>query len=345
MIQKLFNFCLVTIGISYGYSANMEADLPPPQKNFPVFHDPRISAVLEQFPPAVTAHTKYGVGLRTPYPQSDATDALKARVEPVPYNPVSFTAPSVFANTWSLQNSAGWADPESPNDITEQIKAGRVRVIEYGYSVDGTKYNTVDGLPQNPMGLTGIQGRGELGLWGPQPAADPITKRRAADGVSVEVLLVIRRDNLQWAIPGGMRDPADARVSETLKRELGEETSLDYKSLEQQGLLVFLDNVYCGYVDDPRNTDNAWMETIAGLFWLEDGAPSKVQGGDDAIFAKWIKITPELLAEGKVDHGLSQAQIESIIAAAKFKGDAANINNLFASHPVLLRDSCRKIFK
>ena len=29
--------------------------------------------------------------------------------------------------------------------------------------------------------------------------------------------------------------------------------------------------VYRGYVDDPRNTDNSWMETIAYHFHDEDG--------------------------------------------------------------------------
>jgi ADP-ribose pyrophosphatase len=29
--------------------------------------------------------------------------------------------------------------------------------------------------------------------------------------------------------------------------------------------------VYRGYVDDPRNTDNAWMETIAYNFHDDDG--------------------------------------------------------------------------
>lgn len=29
--------------------------------------------------------------------------------------------------------------------------------------------------------------------------------------------------------------------------------------------------VYRGYVDDPRNTDNAWMETTAFNFHDEDG--------------------------------------------------------------------------
>ena len=29
--------------------------------------------------------------------------------------------------------------------------------------------------------------------------------------------------------------------------------------------------MYRGYVDDPRNTDNAWMETVAMNFHDEDG--------------------------------------------------------------------------
>lgn len=29
--------------------------------------------------------------------------------------------------------------------------------------------------------------------------------------------------------------------------------------------------IYAGYVDDPRNTDNAWMETVAVNFHDETG--------------------------------------------------------------------------
>lgn len=32
-----------------------------------------------------------------------------------------------------------------------------------------------------------------------------------------------------------------------------------------------LPQVYKGYVDDPRNTDNAWMETVAVNFHDESG--------------------------------------------------------------------------
>lgn len=39
-----------------------------------------------------------------------------------------------------------------------------------------------------------------------------------------------------------------------------------------EAVVVFIcDQVYSGYVDDPRNTDNCWMETVAVNFHDEDG--------------------------------------------------------------------------
>lgn len=39
------------------------------------------------------------------------------------------------------------------------------------------KYAIVNGLPRNPIGRTGLIGRGLLGRWGPNHAADPIVTR------------------------------------------------------------------------------------------------------------------------------------------------------------------------
>lgn len=42
-------------------------------------------------------------------------------------------------------------------------------------------YKIVDDRPQNPEGRTGLKGRGVLGRWGPNHAADPIVTRWKRD--------------------------------------------------------------------------------------------------------------------------------------------------------------------
>ena len=51
------------------------------------------------------------------------------------------------------------------------------------------------------------------------------------------------------------------------------------------------------YVDDPRNTDNAWMETVAFNFHDESGdkiGKFDLKAGDDAKDLKWMKLSDEL---------------------------------------------------
>ena len=98
-----------------------------------------------------------------------------------------------------------------------------------------------------------------------------------------------------------MVDPGE-QVSETLRREFMEEAldsgtlgSKDKKSIETQ-LGAFFENgkeVYKGYVDDPRNTDNAWMETVAYLFHDDIGSQIRqfqLKAGDEAKALQWMDI-------------------------------------------------------
>lgn len=51
--------------------------------------------------------------------------------------------------------------------------------------------------------------------------------------------------------------------------------------------------MYKGYVDDPRNTDNAWMETVAVNFHDETGetlGKIALKAGDDAKSVTWMDI-------------------------------------------------------
>ena len=61
-----------------------------------------------------------------------------------------------------------------------------------------------------------------------------------------------------------MVDPGET-TTVALKREFGEEALNTDKHPERAQLIdkIFTNGtlIYQGYVDDPRNTDNAWMET------------------------------------------------------------------------------------
>merc|ERR1711934_57238 len=106
-------------------------------------------------------------------------------------------------------------------------------------------------------------------------------------------------------MPGGMVD-AGASVPETTKREFLEEagnslmkTEAEIKEMKECVEKLF-DNpttvIYKGYVDDPRNTDNAWMETAVTLFYDKTGELTKdfkLEAGDDAAGVRWMKIDLE----------------------------------------------------
>jgi ADP-ribose pyrophosphatase len=98
----------------------------------------------------------------------------------------------------------------------------------------------------------------------------------------LEFVAIQRHDTKQWALPGvrellsrflihpliffflkGMVDPGE-NICETVKREFREEAASN--GLDETCVTRLFSNgckLYESYVDDPRNTDNAWMESIA----------------------------------------------------------------------------------
>ena len=106
---------------------------------------------------------------------------------------------------------------------------------------------------RNPAGRTGIRGRGVLGRWGPNHAADPIITRWARDSTTsitrnkdtgkpiLQFVAIQRNDSGEWAIPGGMVDP-DENFQQTAQREFLEE-AMDSEKLSQDQLLQLREKV------------------------------------------------------------------------------------------------------
>jgi len=229
------------------------------------------------------------------------------------YEPNEWTHPVVLGDPDQGKPPPEWADVPDAADVDFSKRK----------SLEQPIVCTPIGRPLNPRGRTGISGRGLLGKWGPNHAADPIVLRRKPPaegqhsdnlpdpdakspslGGVFQMVAILRSDVGKWAIPGGMVDEGEL-VTETLRREFSEEAGshedpLVKEALEDQLDEIFKDGgrkIYEGYVDDPRNTDNAWLETTACLFFVDAAAATKLQlqGGSDALHAQWLDVDDELL--------------------------------------------------
>ena len=235
-------------------------------------------------------------------------DKVSWSVEFKDYKPANYTSPKVLSKPV-------WADPDIEKDQKVGLKFNKVDGKTNRKSHVG-EYQVVKGLPLNVTGRTGITGRGLLGKWGPNHAADPVVTRWKHDEKGEKVIdpktkkpilqfvSIKRNDTGEWAIPGGMVEAGDS-VSATLKKEFGEEALNTMKMDKKQQAevkkqvkdLFKKGNVlYKGYVDDPRNTDNAWMETVAVNYHDHKGTfhKFKLQAGDDAGHVEWVDMDSNL---------------------------------------------------
>ncbi|KAL4223989.1 ADP catabolic process [Mactra antiquata] len=248
------------------------------------------------------------------YPRTKDVERFKVPDDKVPwdvdfpeYSPIDFTSETV-------KKQPVWADPVDPNDVPA------FNCIQENPKVDRNSFEgevqCVNGYPRNPRGRTGVTSRGSLGRWGPNHAADPIVTRwkrdkdnekvLGADGKPIlQFVAVQRRDCGEWALPGGMVDPGENRTA-TLIREFGEEAMNSLEASPEEKICIKAeletffkggDAIYEGYVDDPRNTDNCWMETKAINFHDEKGSglgAFNLHAGDDAADVQWMDISSTL---------------------------------------------------
>jgi ADP-ribose pyrophosphatase len=121
------------------------------------------------------------------------------------YQPPEWTHPLVFANASDLPTGHKWADP-SEVSAAPKLHERTTFSTEGGAAHAYSEALTFDaaGRPMNPVGRTGLAGRGLLGKWGANHAADPIVTRFCPKSGRLQVVAIQRKDTMQWAIPGGM---------------------------------------------------------------------------------------------------------------------------------------------
>ncbi|MGW4487432.1 NUDIX domain-containing protein [Amycolatopsis sp. NPDC004368] len=200
---------------------------------------------------------------------SQVPDTMRSWSTPWPgYIPVDITPAELVGAGLERSVRAGWADPHAtPSDVPDW--ADRQAAALVPYRLDERR------RPLNPTGRTGRTGR-HLGKWGENQAVDPIVVA-GAGGAAPQVLLILREDSAEWAIPGGMVDPGET-AARALVRELREETGVDLAGMDPEILMRT-------YVEDWRNTDHAWASSTVALYRIEEPVPATA--GDDAAAARW----------------------------------------------------------
>lgn len=211
------------------------------------------------------------------------------------YAPPAYEAPWLATQDRRV-NPNGYADPAQVSR-EEFLSYSRSGVLQ---SFEGPiRHDAENGRPLCPLGRMGITGRGNLGKWGPNHAADAIVTRVSEQG-GLE-LLIVKRPSGEWAVPGGFVDAGEKALTTAL-RELGEETGIENPGVPAT-------TVYTGIVRDPRTTDNAWIETSAFHLHLQSGSevaqqelvPETINGKPCEV--KWEAITPALLGMLYANHG------------------------------------------
>ncbi|XP_067153500.1 ADP-ribose pyrophosphatase, mitochondrial isoform X2 [Apteryx mantelli] len=259
--------------------------LRPPLSNLSPAHWSHLHS-LKMFNSCGVSKFYHSKALTSPYPGSNIErsqvpeDKVDWLTEWKDYNPVEYTSVSVLAGP-------KWADPQLSDKNFSPTFNERDGEVERR-SLNGL-YVVENGRPRWKRDRSGNK------------IAHPVTGKNILQFVAIK-----RRDCGEWAIPGGMVDPGE-KISATLKREFGEEalnslqkSPKEKEELEKQLHRLFSQEpfvVYRGYVDDPRNTDNAWMETEAVNYHDESGETMDnlpLEAGDDAGKVKWVDISEKL---------------------------------------------------
>lgn len=206
------------------------------------------------------------------------------------YRPVEYTCQSLLGIT-----KPAWAD-EVHVGFLEMLQ--RPSVSRSGELVNMAASGVYDfrrgGRFLNPGGKTGIVGRGGLGKWGCNWAADVIVTKEEDGELFVLLCKKVTSDGDPLCFPAGMVE-AGEEVPATMRRELCEEAVIESSAVDRLFNECKVATVYRGFVDDYRNTDHAWMVTQATHFHASPEVASALHlGVKDKIEIQgsaWYKAT------------------------------------------------------
>lgn len=214
------------------------------------------------------------------------------------YAPPYYDAPSVLQE----ERAQGEAIVRSLNAALTQITGEPVEISFEDYMDPANRsfkesclgqFAIENETPLNPRGRTGLAGRGDLPHWGPNYQANALVTRVNPDTEDMEVLLV-KDSKGKWALPADV-----CKMGETLSDALT--GLLEAEGIEapfKQGMLVSQE-----YVEDARNTDNAWIESrvVYRHFGPEEGR--SMPAVDNAA---WVAVNERFDLE-KVDENVAIA--------------------------------------
>jgi hypothetical protein len=258
------------------------------------------------------------------------------------YAPAFFTSEgfpgSVRSSIRSPKNPLGQADPDDIHEVIhglsttffEELRVSEDSVQSLGladavactalgisgrlrFSYTGKVTRNNNGYPLNPSGRTGLDGRAQLLLWGPNHTALPLIVRCSRGDCEHHVQLLMTKIPASdagffevWALPE-CAVPAGHCISPQLLKGLEEQAlkRVDlFDDLTQQeihgkfqalfgpGRAAAENILHAGVWDHAGNTDHAWSEAVCVLVLLEDRLASSLDNGSES--AVWVPYDPSL---------------------------------------------------
>uniref|UniRef100_A0A8C7KT72 Transient receptor potential cation channel, subfamily M, member 2 n=1 Tax=Oncorhynchus kisutch TaxID=8019 RepID=A0A8C7KT72_ONCKI len=147
--------------------------------------------------------------------------------------------------------------------------------------------SVISNVCRNPGGRTGMKGRGALTCLGPNLILDPVlTRWRDSERSALEFLAVWDQEDGLWTLPGVSTEWTECTVCGLLS---------------EVSCCTCVLQVHEGYVDDVRNTDDAWVETtvlnihldrrsllMSGLWCCSSGLELVVWA---VVLVQWVRVS------------------------------------------------------